>query len=285
MDPARRQCHSVGVLLCQAKRTALRRRSGSMASRQLRRPRTPSPCSARSVRSSDARRRRHGNAALLLSTSGARGRHRLLARPAVDGRTRRRSALGRPAPHTRSALRGLWLADARTGRSGLGAAGGLGHRWGRGGLRRRSGLGSLERSWCGRGSRRGHRRGRRLRRDRWRRCRRRGRKGGGRRSGCRGRVGGTPRREQAEWVDVRVVVADPDSEMDVGGVVLCIAGGTGVSDRISLADRLTLPDAENAEMRQRGLVAARGHDRDSQPVRRNLTGERDLPGRRRTNRG
>ena len=72
--------------------------------------------------------------------------------------------------------------------------------------------------------------------------------------------------------------------MDVRGVVLCFAGVTGVSDRISLADRLTLPDTENAQMRQRGLVAARGHDRDSQPVRRNLTGERDLPRRGRTNR-
>jgi hypothetical protein len=72
--------------------------------------------------------------------------------------------------------------------------------------------------------------------------------------------------------------------MDVGRVVLFFAGRTGVGDRISLADRLTLPDAENAQMRQRSLVAGRGHDRDSQPVRRNLTGERDLPRRGRTNR-
>ena len=72
--------------------------------------------------------------------------------------------------------------------------------------------------------------------------------------------------------------------MDVGRVVLRFAGRTGVRDRISLADRLTLPDAERAEMRKGGLVAVRGHDRDRQPVRRDLTGERDLPGGRRANR-
>jgi hypothetical protein len=108
--------------------------------------------------------------------------------------------------------------------------------------------------------------------------------GGGRRRGCRGRAGGAPRREQAEWVDVRVAVADPNAEVDVGRVVLRLAGGARIGDRISLADHVAFPDAQRAEMRERGPVAVRGHDRDGEAVRRYLAGERHLSRGRRANR-
>ena len=254
-----------------------------MAGMPLPRLRGLSPCSPRAIRSRNLRRRSWREPAYVHLTGCARGRRRLLGRRAVDARAGPRSALVRLALRRRPALGVLGLPGTPTGRD-LGAAYGLDNWCGRGRrrLRCRRGRGSRRRS---RSRSRPRSRTRcRLRHDRWRRRCRRWRTGGGRRRGCRGRAGGTPRREQAEWVDVRVAVADPDAEMDVEHVVLRIARRTGVRDRISLADRLALPDAERPEMRERGLVAVRGHDRDRQPVRRDLTGERDLPGRGRTNR-
>ena len=126
----------------------------------------------------------------------------------------------------------------------------------------------------GRGS--GRTRSRRLLGSRWRRWwRGRRRSRGGRRRGCRRRVGGTPRREQAEWVDVSVL-ADPNAEMDVRNRMLCIARRPRVSDRVSLGDERALPDAEGPEMRERRLVSVASEDRDRETVRRDLSGERHL---------
>ena len=92
-----------------------------------------------------------------------------------------------------------------------------------------------------------------------------------------GEVGGTPRRKQAEWVDVRVL-ADPNAEMDVRNRVLCIARRPGIRDRVSLGDDGALPDAHGSQMRERRLVSVAGDDRDREPVGRNLPGERHLAG-------
>jgi hypothetical protein len=112
------------------------------------------------------------------------------------------------------------------------------------------------------------RRGRRLRFRRGRGC--------GRRRGCRRRVGSTPRREQAEWVDVRVAVADPNPEMDVRRSVLGLAGGPWIRNRVAFGDGGALPDTKGPEMGQRRPVAVVRQDRDGEAVRRYRPRERDL---------
>jgi hypothetical protein len=89
-------------------------------------------------------------------------------------------------------------------------------------------------------------------------------------------VGGTPRREQGERVDVPVI-ADAHSEMDVGNRMLGLAGRPGGGDRVALGDARALLDKERAEVRERNAVAVLGRDRDREPVRRHGSGERDLP--------
>ena len=120
---------------------------------------------------------------------------------------------------------------------------------------------------------------RRLLSDRWRRGRRVGRRGwGGRRRGCRGRLGGIPRRKQAEWVDVGVL-ADPNAEMDVRNRMLSVARWPGICDRVSLGDDGSLPDAQRSEVCEGCLVSVGGDDRHRETVRRHLPGERHLAGR------
>ena len=154
--------------------------------------------------------------------------------------------------------------------------------------------GSLDRFLCGRRCGRGSRRRGRDRRgsDRLSRvglcCGRRRLRGGlrrwgGRHRGCRGRAGDTPRREQAEWVDVRVAVGDPDAKVDVGRLVLSVTGRPGLGDRISLADRVALSDAQVSEMRERGFVAVGGLDRDREAVSGDLAREGHLARGRRPN--
>ena len=125
----------------------------------------------------------------------------------------------------------------------------------------------------------GRRARRRLLRGRWSRGRRIQRRDwGGRRRGCRRRVGGTPRREQVEWVDVGVL-ADPNPEVDVRNRMLGVARRPGICDRVPLRDDRSLPDAQHAEVRKRRLVAVGADDRHREAVRRDLSGERHLPGR------
>jgi hypothetical protein len=64
--------------------------------------------------------------------------------------------------------------------------------------------------------------------------------------------------------------------VDVGCVVLGVTGRPGVGDRISLADRVALPDAQLSEMREGGPVAVRGRDGDREPVCGDLTREGHL---------
>ena len=156
--------------------------------------------------------------------------HRRGSRSGVDGRSR-------PSRHRR----GTGLGDDRRLRSDrLGLCDERSRRLGR----RRRRLGSS-------GTRR------RLLGGRWRRRRRSGRRSwGGRRRGCRGRVGGTPRRKQAEWVDVGVL-ADPNAEMDVRNRMFGVARRPGICDRVSLRDDRSLPDAQRSEVRERRLVVRR----------------------------
>jgi hypothetical protein len=90
-------------------------------------------------------------------------------------------------------------------------------------------------------------------------------------------VGGTPRREQGERVDVPVL-ADTHSEMDVGNGMLGLPGRPGSGDRVALGDARASLDLERAEVGQRRAVAVFGRDRDGEPVRRYGAGERDLAG-------
>jgi hypothetical protein len=68
--------------------------------------------------------------------------------------------------------------------------------------------------------------------------------------------------------------------MDVGNVVLRIARGTRLRKRRAFAHVVAATHEERSQMRQRGPVAAGGDDRDRRPMRRHLTRERDLSGRR-----
>ena len=115
---------------------------------------------------------------------------------------------------------------------------------------------------------------------RWRRRRRRSRQWGwgGRRRGCRRRVGSTPRRKQAEWVDVGVL-ADPNAEMDVRNLMFSVARWPGICDRVSLGDDRSLPNAQRSEVCERRLDSVDDDDRHRQAVRRDLPCERHLPGR------
>ena len=124
-------------------------------------------------------------------------------------RRARPSVFARPSDRLRradlqTARRRAWCGGrprCRRGSRWLGCGNGLGGRCSRSGRRHRS------------------RRARRHRR------RRRGlRKRRGRRLGCRRRGGSTPRRKEFEWVDVALASADPDTEMNVREVVLCLAG-------------------------------------------------------------
>ena len=178
--------------------------------------------------------------------------HRRGNRSGIDWRSRRsrdRRGTGLGDDHRRRSDR-LGLCDGRSRR--------LGRRW-----RRLGSSGSRRRLLSGR-----WRRGRRSRRRGW----------GGRRRGCRGRVGGTPRRKQAEWVDVGVL-ADPNAEMDVRNRMFSVARWPGICDRVSLRDDRSLPDAQRSEVCERCLVSVGGDDRHREAVRRDLPGERHLPGR------
>jgi hypothetical protein len=103
----------------------------------------------------------------------------------------------------------------------------------------------------------------------------------GRRRGCR-RRGRRPRRKKRERVDIRLVVGETDPEVHVRDIVLGLARGPCLCDRLPLVDAFAAPDEQGAEMRERRLVSAPGIDRDRRPVRRDLTGERNLAGRRRS---
>jgi len=69
--------------------------------------------------------------------------------------------------------------------------------------------------------------------------------------------------------------------MDIGDVVLGFARRAGLGDGLAFAHVVAATHEQRPEMRERGLVASRGDDRDRRPVRRHLTRERDLAGRRR----
>jgi hypothetical protein len=133
----------------------------------------------------------------------------------------------------------------------------------------------------------------RRRRSRWglRRRRRCGcgrwlRGWGGRRHGCRRRVdGGTSRRKQGEWVDVRVAVADAYTEMDVRHGVLGLPGRAGLGDGLTLLDVRTARHLQRAEVSERRLVAVSSRDRDRESVRGHLPCEGDLAAHRRGDRG
>ena len=114
-------------------------------------------------------------------------------------------------------------------------------------------------------------------RDRRRGRRRSGLRGwGGRRRGCRRRVGGNPRRKQGQWIDVRVVVSDAHTEMDVRHIVLRLSGWARLGDWITLPDVPTTLHQQRSEMRQRCLVATARSDSDGQPVCGHLPGEGHL---------
>jgi len=58
--------------------------------------------------------------------------------------------------------------------------------------------------------------------------------------------------------------------------MLGVAGRPGLRNGLALADLVTTPHDELAEMGQRGLVAVRRDDRDRRPVRGHLTRERHV---------
>jgi hypothetical protein len=126
---------------------------------------------------------------------------------------------------------------------------------------------------------------RRLRRRRWRgrgcRSGRRWRRGrlrswGGRRRGCRGRVGGSPRRKQRQRIDVRVVVPDTHAEMNVRHSVLRLSGRSGLCNRFSLLHARAALHEERSEVRQGRFVTAIGGNRHGEAVGRHLSREGDL---------
>ena len=98
----------------------------------------------------------------------------------------------------------------------------------------------------------------------------------GRRRGCRRRGGGTPRRKQRERVDVVVVGAEPDPEVEVRQVVLRVPRRSRLGDRLSRSDVLAALDEQRAEVHERGPVPVAGRDRHGQAVRGDGACERDL---------
>lgn len=71
--------------------------------------------------------------------------------------------------------------------------------------------------------------------------------------------------------------------MDVGDVVLGIAGGATFRDRVALLDTSAASHEERPEMRQRRFMAARGDDGDRHPVRGHMPGKGDFAGDGRAN--
>ena len=106
-----------------------------------------------------------------------------------------------------------------------------------------------------------------------------GRSRRGRRRGCRRRGGGTSRRKQRQWIDVRVVVADPNAEMDIGNVVLRLSGRPGLGYRVTFDDGRATPYEQLPEMGQRCLVTIVSGDGHREPVSGNLARKRDLSAR------
>ena len=149
----------------------------------------------------------------------------------------------------------------------------------RGGLRRsRSRSGS--RDGCGNRSLSGRRRGRSRRRRcrRSRGCRRsdRCRCGRRRRRRDRSRRRGRARRQEAERVDIALVLrGDPDTEVDVGLRQLGVATRPDGADDSPLRERSTLLDRDRAEVRERDGIAVERRDRDALAGRRNGAGEGD----------
>jgi hypothetical protein len=249
---------------------------------------------AHTIESSDEPSRLPSSCAFERDTRGATMHSSLRGESALrlDRHARRPSCVFSAHPHLRSdevAGRGSRL--ARRGRRGRARHPRIRARRRDTRSRRRGGLASCY--WChrrrlelraGRGRRLGHGR-RRLRRRRGRcrllRCRGRRRCGsrrgdrGGRRRGCRGRVRSTPRREQGEWVDVGVL-ADPNTEMDVGDRVFRLAGRPWIRDRVSFGDDRAFPNVQRSEVGKRRLVPVARGDRHREAVRRNLTRERHL---------
>lgn len=240
------------------------RRVGSFEGRvgrdRFRSPRLPGG-QLRRPRASPKRRRRlsesNGDAPGSIDARRGTSGSRLARQGPRHGRLARRDRLG-----ARSSLRGLSGIRLRPGRAlsiRVRSRGALrGRRSGLGGRRLGPGLGGCR----SRSRRRGGRR----------RCGSGGRDGCGlrswcgRRRGCRRRVGGTPRREQRERVDVPVV-ADTHSEVDVGSRVLWLARRPAPGDRIALDDAGALLHEQRAEVRKRGPVPVGGRDRDGEPVR------------------
>jgi hypothetical protein len=97
----------------------------------------------------------------------------------------------------------------------------------------------------------------------------------GRRLGRRRREGGASRRKEREWVDVGLIRADADTEVDVGDGVLGLARRAGVGEDVPLRDRGAARHTQRAEMRQRHLGVGED-DRHGQPIRRDGSRERDL---------
>ena len=76
-------------------------------------------------------------------------------------------------------------------------------------------------------------------------------------------------------MDVRLVIADADAQVHVWHGVLGNAGWPRLCQRRTLRDAVATPDEKRPEMSQGRPVAVR-FDRDGEPVRRNLSGERDF---------
>jgi hypothetical protein len=105
----------------------------------------------------------------------------------------------------------------------------------------------------------------------------------GRRHRRRRRGRGVPWRKQREWVDVGVV-RHANPKMHVRDGMLRSPGQARPGDRVAFLHDCAALHEQRAEVRERGLVAARGLDRDSPAVRRDGPGERHLTRCRRTHR-
>jgi hypothetical protein len=202
-------------------------------------------------------------------------------RPHHGARTTSGRALGAESGCTRGLHRGVRRVSSCHDRSRRRHRGSLTH----GRRSRGPSLGRmLRRGWSGDDRRRGRRSGSGSRAGgrRGSGSGRRRRLGSGRRRGCR-RRGRRPRRKEREWVDVRLAVGEADSEVHVREVVLGVARRSRLRDRFALLDDVATSHEQRAEVRERRLVTAGRDDRDRRAVRRDLTGERHLSGRRRAN--
>jgi hypothetical protein len=102
-----------------------------------------------------------------------------------------------------------------------------------------------------------------------------GRLGGGRRGRRRGRRLPPPRQE-AQRVEVPVVVADDaHAEVDVRRRRDCVLARADLADRVALRDRVAAAHRERAELQQGDRMAVRGRDRHAAAARRQRAGERD----------